>query len=139
MVRRTRKIYALRNNRTGKFYVGSTVHFEDRIQDHIRALRRGAHPVPLMQAEYDAFGDDYSYFLLEELPDEIDRAKREYYWMTVFNSRDPEHGYNYRDKAKPVDLGTLFMEHKIPPKADVLGVTVDDLLREDSNGTNHNG
>ena len=28
---------------------------------------------------------------------------------------------------------------RVKAVADVLGVTVDDLLREDSNGTNHNG
>lgn len=103
-----RTIYAIRHNPTGKVYVGSSTQVDRRIRGHILNLRRGVHPVEAMQEDYYRFGEDYSFYILERCPKDVQQLiRREYLWMDVLHTRDPERGYNYKDWTNPFDITTL--------------------------------
>lgn len=109
-------VYALRHNPTGKIYVGSTLNVDERIQQHILALRNNRHNVPNMQNDYNKFGEDYSVCILQDhlLPDAL-RTKFEHLYMTILGTRDPEKGYNYLDITNDFDLSKKNF-HPVFPK-----------------------
>lgn len=94
-------VYALKNRATGKIYVGSTGDIQTRIQTHMSQLRNHKHHCRAMQADFDAYGDNFSFTVLyqghvsgKELV-EIERA-----YMTILRTRDQAHGYNDKDPSK---------------------------------------
>lgn len=91
-----RTIYAIQHKKTGRIYVGSSQDAKQRCISHISALRRGVHPVRLMQDDYDKHGEDYEYFILDDMADWGDRIK-EYEWMKKLKTYDPSCGYNAQD------------------------------------------
>lgn len=46
-------VYILRNSSNGKIYVGQTINFYTRIQNHVSALKNGNHSIKEMQADYN--------------------------------------------------------------------------------------
>ncbi len=69
---------------------------EERIRNHIFALRAGKHPVEDMQKDFNDYGEDYSYLMLDEIQTFDEKAK-EYEWMKKCNSYNRNTGYNYKD------------------------------------------
>lgn len=101
-------VYAIQHKPTGRIYVGSSQNVQDRIYTHIRDLKRGAHPVELMQEDADKYGCDYEFFILDKYESCFDSAV-EYKWMEKLNTGDPECGYNYKDahfrnRRKPLPI-----------------------------------
>jgi hypothetical protein len=94
-----RFVYAIKHNPTGRVYVGSSKDPEERMRSHLWALRRRAHIVADMQADFDTYGDDYSCFILDTIPD-IHEKDREYEWMEHYGSHIRGKGYNYKDRCK---------------------------------------
>ena len=94
-----RQVYAITHNPTGRSYIGSSKDAINRMKSHIYALRRGGHPVPDMQADYEAYGEDYTFTILDEFYSFNDR-EREYEWMEKLNTNVRGLGYNYRDRHK---------------------------------------
>lgn len=91
-----RTIYAIQHNVTGRIYVGRTYRrTEERIEQHMQDLRAHRHTNQLMQADYDAYGADYTFFELEKVP--YEDADKEIEWMDKLNTGDPKVGYNCRD------------------------------------------
>lgn len=91
-----RKIYAIRHNVTNRVYVGSSHNVDQRLKSHIGALRRHSHTVEDMQADFDKYGEDFTFTILDEVFKYEDRAK-EYEWMKVYQSHIRGIGYNYKD------------------------------------------
>lgn len=98
-----RTIYAMRHNPTGKVYVGSSGDAKKRIKQHLCLLSLGKHKIENLQSDYDTYGGDFTIFKLATINKFEDRYL-EYIWMEALHSRDPEHGYNYKDHAKPFVL-----------------------------------
>lgn len=93
-----RKVYAIKHNKTGRIYIGSSSNLDRRIKHHMAALRRHAHTVEDMQADYDKYGEDYTLSILEEIFEYKDR-KKEYEWMGKYQSNIRGIGYNYKDSV----------------------------------------
>ena len=110
-------VYMMRHKPTNKVYIGVSRYPERRMYQHLSALRRGAHAVPDMQADFDTFGESYELKILEEI---TFNRMREYYWMAHFCSHIRGRGYNYLDRSKRMKLdeyatesNTLQLEKRI--------------------------
>lgn len=92
-----RVVYAIKNDSTGKIYVGSSHNFEVRKNAHINDLKRGQHVVEDFQKDYDTFGETFSFYILDEIKD-ITEKEKEYEWMLKLRTNERDFGYNYNDK-----------------------------------------
>lgn len=92
-----RKVYAIRHNATNRVYIGSSCHVDKRLKSHIFALRARKHPIEDMQADFDKYGEDYTFTILEDVLVYEDRVK-EYEWMLKYQSQIRGIGYNYKDQ-----------------------------------------
>ena len=99
-----KSIYAIQHNVTKRVYVGTSMRVEQRIREHIGHLRHHNHINPELQKDYDLYGEDYSYFLLETGIGFMDCFDREYEWMCILNSNVKETGYNLGRKYRPRKL-----------------------------------
>lgn len=91
-----RIIYSIKNNVTGREYIGRTQNFDNRIAHHMADLKRGVHPVSDMQRDFDDYGDDFTISILEEVTG-FENRKREYELIEEHGSYIRGKGYNYRD------------------------------------------
>ena len=92
-----RKIYAIRHNATDKVYIGSSCKVDKRLAQHIRDLRGHRHIVEDMQADFDKYGEDYTFTILDEISNLQEKSK-EYEWMVKYKSHIRGIGYNYKDR-----------------------------------------
>ena len=97
-----RRAYAIQHRHTGRIYVGSTEQrVDERIMQHLWALRRGDHRNELMQEDFDKYGENYNYFELEEFDTFVDNQfvgrQVEYDYMEKFGTDNPAVGYNQND------------------------------------------
>lgn len=98
------RVYAIQHKTTGRIYVGSTKRQDitDRIMQHIWKLRRGEHPIELMQEDFNRYGENYDFFSLGEYREYADNKdvmkQKEYDYMEKFGTDNPAVGYNYNDK-----------------------------------------
>ena len=94
-------IYELRHNATGKVYIGRSTDMPSRMRKHKSLLRKGTHPVRDLQHDYDTFGPDISFTVLEKVSAGSGSIE-ERRWMLKRGSTDRTRGYNYQDPlAKP--------------------------------------
>ena len=98
MKRYPRTVYALKQRETGRVYVGSSTNVKKRICEHRSALKRHAHTVGDLQADYEAYGESFDVEELDVIESEAESYK-EYEWMAKLGSRERGRGYNYMDKA----------------------------------------
>lgn len=87
-------IYAIQHNVTKRIYIGCSVHFEKRIKEHITHLRNGNHGNTELQKDYDLFGEDFSYFVIEKDVSFLDCFDREREWQSILKSNELGKGYN---------------------------------------------
>ena len=92
-----RKVYAIRHNATDRVYIGSSCNVDKRFAEHISALRSHRHPVEDMQEDFDRYGEDYTFTILDRIATEAERNK-EYDWMNKHQSYMRGIGYNYNDR-----------------------------------------
>ena len=91
-----RKVYAITHNRTGRSYVGSSCDAVSRFHQHINDLRGRRHIVEDMQDDFDNYGEDYSFVMLDSINSWDERVK-EYEWQKKYQSNVRGTGYNYQD------------------------------------------
>lgn len=96
-----RTIYALQHDATGKVYIGSTANPHQRFIKHCNRLKNGTHNSRQLQADYDQHEDKSLTFVELDKVRTFDERGKEYEWMAVYNSFDPDHGYNYADPKLP--------------------------------------
>lgn len=71
-------IYVIQNNLDGKFYVGSTVHFDRRFALHLCKLRKGTHHSPHLQNAWNKYGEmSFSFMRLQFVDDKTHRLRCE--------------------------------------------------------------
>lgn len=85
-------IYLLRNSVTNKVYVGQSIHIHTRFSEHKKSAKRGD-----KSHLYDALRKygvaAFTCEVLEECPPEL-FDEREAHWMSIYDCRNPEKGYN---------------------------------------------
>ena len=94
-------VYAIKHNKTGRIYIGASSNPIRRMNIHLSKLRCGKHSVELMQEDFDKYGEDYSFYKLDEIHSKSERYK-ENVWQVYFNTR--VNGYNYKDNFKNYKL-----------------------------------
>lgn len=105
-------IYALKHNPTGKIYIGCSRNVERRIHQHLVQLKSGNHPVELMQADFNTYGNDFSYYVLFEAFAAYDAFLMEKHFMSLLETRNPSKGYNYKDNSNDFSLD-YYRERKV--------------------------
>ena len=115
-----RTVYAIKHNKTGRVYIGSSKRPVQRVEQHMSDLRGGRHSVEDMQADFNTYGQDYTVEFLEVITKFSDRS-HEYEWMRKYNSGTRGVGYNYKDRS--------MQERKINPVVEYRR-EITELLRE---------
>ena len=96
-----RKIYLIRHEKTGRIYIGSSSKPERRYLTHINHLKAGTHPVEDMQKDFNEYGFNFTFTLIDEISDQSEVSK-EYQWMRNFRSYIRGVGYNYKDRVMKI-------------------------------------
>ena len=66
-----------------------------------------------MQEDYETFGDDYSYYILYASTDDFLVREQEKVFMGLLKTRDPQFGYNTKDRTNDVTLKN-FKRYSVP-------------------------
>lgn len=102
-------IYAIQHNKTKRIYIGTTVDIHSRYREHIKMLANNQHSSRRMQADFAKYGNDFSVYILEEVP--YSRVAHPYIGGKTIASRNVieanymkeydtfKNGYNEHDKA----------------------------------------
>lgn len=88
----------MQHNKTKRIYIGLTKDLEGRLRAHLWSLRSGKHTNKLMLEDYEKYGEDYSFYVLEVITEHKDRIK-EYEYQEEYKTKDPLYGYNHRDRG----------------------------------------
>jgi len=91
-------IYAIRNRRNGKVYIGSASNISKRWSRHRKDLREGLHRNRHLQAAFSCYGEAAFEFVLLELTNNLNT--REQYWIDVTGCLSPSAGYNSAPRAR---------------------------------------
>lgn len=94
-----REVYAIQHNVTKRIYIGSSIHPRERYMNHMCRLKQGTHSVEDMQDDFNKYGDDFSFYILDTIHDYDERGK-EYRYMDKYHSDIRGIGYNYKDNIK---------------------------------------
>lgn len=88
-------IYGIYNRSSGKWYVGQTANFRNRMSCHLSGLRKRAHRNSYLQRSFDVHGESsFEFVILEEVPDRAERNVSEVVWIDFFRSHERAFGYN---------------------------------------------
>ena len=112
-VERIKKVYAIQHNNTKRIYIGSSINPEERYMSHIYSLRKGNHPVEDMQEDFNKYGENLSFYILDECHGYEER-KKEYEWMRKYNTTHRGVGYNYKDHEKAYSAAHLTFIEGLP-------------------------
>lgn len=93
------KVYAIQHNVTKRIYIGSSSEPEKRYLNHMNRLKNRTHSVEDMQEDFEKYGEDFSFYILDTIHDHSEREK-EYQWMDKLHSDIRGIGYNYKDHIK---------------------------------------
>lgn len=129
-----RKVYAIRHNKTDRVYIGSSSQVDKRLKNHLTALRANKHSVEDMQSDFNNFGEDYTFTILDTISNFQEREK-EYEWMRKYQSHKRGLGYNYKDqkwdfspRKKVVDyasdISQMIKGSKDPGRALIIAATL---------------
>jgi group I intron endonuclease len=92
-------IYCIRNIINNKVYVGKSINIYERMRVHINYLnKKSSNENAHFINSWHKYGrNSFEYSVLEDLPRNEELIKeRELYWITKFESTNPEKGYNIR-------------------------------------------
>ncbi len=123
-------IYAIQHNKTKRIYVGCSLHYEKRIREHISHLRCHVHQNKEFQKDYDLYGEDYSYYVIQKNVNYYDSFDVEKHWIRTLGTNNIEIGYNLSKSEKPMKI-TRFEKVDVKiGKSKVLKVKMEKLLQE---------
>lgn len=73
-------VYKITNEVTGRFYIGSSIHTEQRFYDHKRDLRANEHINPILQRSWNKHGESsFTFGVIEECPAEKCIEREQHY------------------------------------------------------------
>lgn len=112
MVKFTTGIYAIRNKKTRKCYVGSAAEIEKRWSVHRHHLRKNKHHSTKLQRSWNKHGEScFTFRILERCSLKM-LARREQYWMDHYDAH--RNGYNAHPIARTArghKLGGVALEN----------------------------
>jgi len=80
-------IYAIRNNVTGKYYVGQTCSFRKRVARHFNDLSNNKHHCSHLQRSFNKYGQLCFEIVVLEICSQSDLTECEQKWMDAFRSK----------------------------------------------------
>jgi len=84
-------IYILINKKTDKCYIGSTINFKQRWQNHRARLQRGVHDNPYLQHSWDKYGkESFEFGILEYLDNPKELHLAEQFWMDIYRLEEKQ-------------------------------------------------
>ena len=93
-------IYKITNLTNNKVYIGQTIDFNKRKQEHINALKAKRHRNIHLQSAWEKYGQDsFKFDLLETLTDctNDELTFREQYWIDYYGGLNSKNTYNKRE------------------------------------------
>lgn len=101
-------IYLIFNQKTDRFYVGSTLNFKSRVMAHRSCLRRGKHHSERLQRSFDKHGEDCFRFVIASFCDPLCVRSLESIWLSsakeIYNTN--------QNAAGGSDRGPVFWSSK---------------------------
>jgi group I intron endonuclease len=104
-------IYIITNIINGKVYVGQSTDIRQRWWHHKYELNKQIHSNRHLQGAWNQYGKENFEFSILELCEENDLDNREIYWISEYNSKNPEFGYNLSDGGGGT-RGTILTEEQ---------------------------
>lgn len=75
-------VYKITSKINGKFYIGSSIHFDRRIKDHFRSLKSNSHTNTKLQNHCNKYGiDDFEVSIIEIIEFRVDLIPREQFYL----------------------------------------------------------
>jgi group I intron endonuclease len=75
-------LYTITCSVSGRFYIGSTSLFENRVRSHYYDLRRNRHVNTALQSDFNLYGvDAFVFEVVRVIPDPVARARAEEKWI----------------------------------------------------------
>jgi group I intron endonuclease len=93
-------IYAIKNLKNNKIYIGQSINIQKRIIQHKSNLKRNKHPNAHLQASYNYYGENNFEFYILELCEKDVLDKREKYWIDFFDGKNCQNNFNEKDGGK---------------------------------------
>ena len=89
-------IYKATNKKDGKVYIGQTKQeLKDRAAQHYREARcEKKKTTPFHKALVENSIDDFNFEIIDETDNQCDADEKERYWISFYQSQDPQCGYN---------------------------------------------
>lgn len=80
-------------------YIGSSINIKSRLQDHKRSLRSKTHRNKYLQRSWDKYGElNFEFLIVEKVISGV-LFDREQYYIDLYNSANPNFGYNLHPSA----------------------------------------
>ena len=92
-------VYAIKNQVTGKMYIGSSRCISYRFKSHLSALRSGRHVNKDMQDDFNLYGEENFIFIPLFETSERHKTDLEYFLMEILRTHDINTGYNNKDRG----------------------------------------
>lgn len=108
-------IYVIRNVITNKCYVGSSIRYKKRFNEHKRLLKKGQHANYLLQQSFDFYGlDCFSFEVVLEVDviDGYQLKQLETEYIKRYKSNYIEYGYNVQSKGEGTSSSDFSNERK---------------------------
>jgi group I intron endonuclease len=128
-------IYAIVCVVTNKIYIGSTIDYRNRWNEHRNMLRKNNHHSQKLQRAWNKYGENkFIFSMIEEILDETLLLKKEQYWI---DKQDAYYnGYNGRKEASPGDWQRSIKSRKyilrLPNGSESLIVNLTDYCRKNN-------
>lgn len=92
------KIECMVNN---KVYIGQTVNFKARIQNHLGVLNNNKHTNPFLQDDFNQFGqNNFSFEIIDTANSLEESLQKETYWINYYGGIDNDTTYNVKGNDK---------------------------------------
>ena len=93
-------VYVIRNNVSGRIYVGSSIKIKKRWKHHLNGLRKGTNPSPYLQKSWTKHGEEaFSFEVIEEVQNISELIPREQFWIDHLSAYSSKTGLNARPVA----------------------------------------
>lgn len=90
-------IYIIENKKNKKKYIGQTKDFKSRRRQHLNHLKNNSHSNCYLQEDFNKYGEDSFSFNILDIADDSLSDKMEIYYISIYETRNRENGYNIRD------------------------------------------
>lgn len=105
-------IYCIENSVNNKKYIGSSINIYNRYRTHKAELKKGKSHSPILQNEWNEYGEENFEIYIVEVCGQTNLLDREEYHISTMNTKFP-HGYNLTDYGSGAGRVVSEKERKI--------------------------